>query len=159
MHNGAAGARGMLHLQNYDSATPVYDGNAYTISSTYLDGQLKMYATHPGPLANGAGEPQYYITQLGAYAMTHSLDTFRQGASAYRNGREWTRRQRDAFIANANAVALRQSTESISFNTSGNDSKVSSGLEVESSSSETSADELAPEYDAIVKRRRRQTLC
>ena len=157
MHDGAVGARGMLHLQNYGNTMRVYDGIAYTISSTYLDGQLKMYATHPGPPGSGSSEPQYYMTQLGAYAMTHSLDTFREGAGAYRNGREWAQQQRDDFIAKANAMARRQSTETISFNTSGNDSKVSSAVVEEPSSSETSADELALDNQAIVKRQRRKT--
>ena len=154
MHDGAAGARGMLHLQNYGSATPAYDGNAYTISSTYLDGQLKMYATHPGPSANDAGEPQYYMTQLDTYALTGNINSFRSGVAAYRNAREWTRRQRDDFIADANRVARRQSTGTRSFNTSGNDSKVSSAVVEEPSSSETSADELALDNEAIVKRQR-----
>ena len=157
MHDGAVGARGMLHLQSYGHATPAYDGNAYTIASTYLDGQLKMYATHPGAPADDTSEPQYYMTQLGAYAMTHSVDSFRSGAGAYRNAREWTKQQRDTFIANANDRARNQSTETISFDTSGNDSKVSSAVVEEPSGSETSADELALDNEAVVKRQRRRT--
>ena len=57
MHDGAVRARGILHLQSYGHATPTYDGNAYTIASTYLDGQLKMYATHPGAPADDTSEP------------------------------------------------------------------------------------------------------
>ena len=116
-----------------------------------------MFATHPGPPANDAGEPQYYMTQLGAYAITHSMESFRSGAGAYRNAREWTQQQRDGFIANANGVARRQSTETRSFNTSGNNSKVSSAVVEEPSSSETSADELDLDNNAIVKRQRRRT--
>ena len=159
MHDGAAGARGMLHLQNYGNTTLCFDGNAYTISATYHPGTgtLQMYATHPGPPANGSNEPQYYMTQLGAYAMTHSRDTFREGAGAYRNAREWTQQQRDDHIAKANAVARSQSIESRSFNTSANDSKVSSAVVEQLSSSETSADELALDNKAIVKRQRRAT--
>ena len=157
MHDGAVGARGILRLQNYGNSTMVFDGNAYTVSSTYLDGQLKMYATHPGPAANDAGEPQYYMTQLDTYALTGNMNGFRSGVSAYRNAREWAQQQRDDLIASANCVARRQSTETRSFNTSGNDSKVSSAVVEEPSGSETSADELALDNEAIVKRQRRQT--
>jgi hypothetical protein len=41
--NGALGARAMYKLQSYAAGKPVYDGNAYTITSTYHDGTLKMY--------------------------------------------------------------------------------------------------------------------
>ena len=152
MHAGAVGARGIFHLQNYGNATPVHDGNAYTIASTYHPGTgtLQMYATHPAPPARRGGEPQYYMNQLGAYAMTHAPETFRAGASAYRNAGEWTQQQRDRFIANANAVAQRRSTETRSFSTT-----VSSATAEGSSSSETSADELALDYDTAAKRRRR----
>ena len=42
-YDGALGARGMHSLQSYDQGEPVYDNNTYTITSTYHDGQLKMY--------------------------------------------------------------------------------------------------------------------
>ena len=151
MHAGAVGARGIFHLQNYGNATPVYDGNAYTIASTYHPGTgtLQMYATHPSQPASAGGDPQYYMTQLRAYAMTDTSDSFRHAASAYRNAGEWTQQQRDRFIANANAVAQRRSTETRSFSTT-----VSSATAEGSSSSETSADELALDYDTAAKRRR-----
>ncbi|KAH0592443.1 hypothetical protein MHUMG1_09829 [Metarhizium humberi] len=41
-YNGAHGARAMHALQNYKLAEPTYDGNAYTYSSTYHDGTLKL---------------------------------------------------------------------------------------------------------------------
>jgi hypothetical protein len=48
----------------YGNATLVFHGNPYTISSTYHNGQLKMYATHPALPTNDGGNPQYYVTQL-----------------------------------------------------------------------------------------------
>ena len=99
----------------------------------------------------------YYMTQLDSYGLTGNINSFRKWVAAYRNAREWTQQQRDGFIANANGVARRQSTETRSFNTSGNDSKVSSDAVEEPSSSETSADELAPDYETVVKRQRRRT--
>ncbi len=155
MYDGAVGARGMHTLQNYGTATPVYDNNTYTISSTYHPGTgtLQMYATHPAPPASRGGETQYYTTQLDSYAMTGNMNGFRSGATAYRNGREWAREQRDRFIASANAAAQRPSTETRSLGRD-EDTNVSSDTEEESPNSETSADELALDYKSSVKRQR-----
>ncbi len=155
MYDGAVGARGMHTLQNYGTAAPVYDNNAYTISSTYHPGTgtLQMYATHPAPPASPGGETQYYTTQLNGCFMIGTPDGFRAGASAYRNAREWTTEQRDRFIASANAVAQRHSTETRSLG-GGKDTNVSSDTEEESHNSETSADELALDYKSSTKRRR-----
>ncbi|KJK88389.1 hypothetical protein H633G_07729 [Metarhizium anisopliae BRIP 53284] len=48
-YNGALGARGMLSLQSYGQPEPEYDNKAYTISSIYHGGTLKMYTSHPIP--------------------------------------------------------------------------------------------------------------
>lgn len=80
----------MLQLQNYSQPTLIYDSNAYTVTSTYYLGTstLQMYAIYLRPSVAPTGEPQYYITQLGAYAMTYALDTFRNSALVYRNARD-----------------------------------------------------------------------
>ena len=155
MYDGGVGARSMHKLQNYGNTTPVYDGNAYTLSSTYHDGQMKMYATHPAPPARRGGNLRYYTTQLDTYGMTGNINSFRSGATAYRNAREWTKEQRDRFISDANTVAQRQSTETRSFDEN-EDTDVSSDAEEESDNSETSADELALDHDSFVKRPRRK---
>jgi hypothetical protein len=149
MYDGAIGARSMHKLQNYGNAAPVYDGNAYSIASTYHDGQMKMYATHPAPPARRGGNPRYYTTQLDTYGMTGNINSFRSGATAYRNAREWTEEQRNRFIANANTVALRHSTETRSFDQN-EDTDASSDAEEESDNSETSTD------DSFAKRQRRK---
>lgn len=85
MHNGAYAARAMHSLQNYGSASPVYDGSAYTIGATHHDGQSKLYAIHPVQAADAAMGTEYHMTRLNSYAMTGSVDGFRRGAAAYRN--------------------------------------------------------------------------
>jgi hypothetical protein len=63
----------------------VFDNNAYTVTSIYHGGQLKMYTSHPAqPTSPG------------------NIETFRQGATYYRNARDWTKEQRDEVIRLAN---------------------------------------------------------
>jgi hypothetical protein len=45
-YDGALGARGMQSLQSYGQPEPVYDKSAYTITSIYNDGTLKLYTSH-----------------------------------------------------------------------------------------------------------------
>ena len=101
-YNGALGARAIHALQSYQQERPIYDNNAYTITSTYADGQLKLYTTHLiKPKAPGC-RPEYIMTQLNTWGMTGNPETFRQGASAYRNARDWAKEKRDEFIRLAN---------------------------------------------------------
>ncbi|PPJ53260.1 hypothetical protein CBER1_11823 [Cercospora berteroae] len=102
MQDNAYGARAMFQLQNYGKETPAYDGNAYIIGSSYSDGQLKLYSTHPRQSATG--DTEYHMTQLRAYAMTDTADSFREAAAAYRNARDFAQKQRDRLIAQANAT-------------------------------------------------------
>ncbi|KAE8450302.1 hypothetical protein EG329_006730 [Mollisiaceae sp. DMI_Dod_QoI] len=70
MQDGACGARAMHSLQSYSEGKPVYDGNAYTVTSTYHagTGTLKLYATHPtvGP----ENSPEYHMTQIKGWDLT-----------------------------------------------------------------------------------------
>ncbi|POR36525.1 Uncharacterized protein TPAR_03221 [Tolypocladium paradoxum] len=45
------------------------------------------------------------MTQIKTWGLTGDADTFRQGAAAYRNGRDWAKRQRDDAIKKANERA------------------------------------------------------
>ncbi|ERF69373.1 hypothetical protein EPUS_08645 [Endocarpon pusillum Z07020] len=101
-YDGALGARGMYSLQSYEEDEPVHDNNAYTITSIYSDGQLKMYTSHPTQPTSPEGRPEYCMTQLKGYSMTSDPETFRKGATAYRNARDWTKEQRDEAIKRAN---------------------------------------------------------
>ncbi|KKZ63511.1 hypothetical protein EMCG_02170 [[Emmonsia] crescens] len=42
------------------------------------------------------------MTPLRSFAMTNNPDTFRSGACAYRNARDWAKEQRDELIKSAN---------------------------------------------------------
>jgi hypothetical protein len=77
-YDGALGARGIHSLQSYRQDEPSYGNNAYTLTSIYSDGQLKIYTSHPAQLANPGDQPEYHMNQYGAFAMIHNLETFRQ---------------------------------------------------------------------------------
>lgn len=71
----AYGARGMLKMQSYGQGGDTFDGNAYTLGSTYHSGSgvLTMYAMHPTQPADPAdptAQPEYHTTQLNSLAMT-----------------------------------------------------------------------------------------
>ncbi len=105
--DGAVGARAMHALQNYgETAGPVYDGNAYSFSFIYYAGSgcLLLYAHHPVPMAAGKG-PEYHMTQIDSWAMTGNVDSFRKGATAFRNLREMAKEYRERFIEAANSRA------------------------------------------------------
>jgi hypothetical protein len=42
------------------------------------------------------------MRQLNTWGMTGNIETFRLGATAYRNGRDWAKEQRDEAIRQAN---------------------------------------------------------
>ncbi|KAI1909470.1 hypothetical protein LOZ65_006519 [Ophidiomyces ophidiicola] len=100
-YDGALGARGMHSLRSYQQEA-TYDNNAYTLTSTYHGGQLKMYATHISKPDDPDGRPEFIMTQLRSFALTDTSEAFRQGASAYRNGRDWAKETRDTLIRAAN---------------------------------------------------------
>ncbi|RYP27975.1 hypothetical protein DL767_007440 [Monosporascus sp. MG133] len=106
-YDGALGARGIRSLQRYAGMESESDGKAYTITSIYHGGTLKMYTSHPLPPASPEARPEYVTTQIKAYALNSDADTFRTGARAYRNARDWAKLQRDEAIREANEKVIR----------------------------------------------------
>ncbi|RDL40264.1 uncharacterized protein BP5553_00243 [Venustampulla echinocandica] len=101
-YNGALGARAMHLLQSYKQDQSVYDGDAYTITSTYHagTGTLQIYITHATKLDDGNTE--YHMTQVDSWGLTGSPDSFRRGVTALCNARDWAQEQRDRLILDAN---------------------------------------------------------
>lgn len=122
-YDGALGARGIHSLQLYGQESSTDDNKAYTITSVYHDGTLKMYVSHRIESAHPKGCPEYHMHQLRSFAMTDSLETFKQGAAAYRNARDWTEEQRNEAIETANRTISMIPDESSSID-------VSVGIEV-----------------------------
>ena len=103
--DGALGARGIHKLQTYEQQVPTYDHKAYTISTTYHEGHLKMYAHHLDQ-PNGPGtDVVYYMKRLKCWSLIGDRRNLLEGMTAFRNAEEWTKAQRDAAIEHANVVA------------------------------------------------------
>ena len=102
LYDGTLGARGMHSLQSYKQDEWMFNRQAATVTSIYYGGTLKMYTIHRAPPTNSQGWPEYYMHQLKAWAMTSDVETFRRGATAYRNARDWAKEQRDGAIKQAN---------------------------------------------------------
>ncbi|KND86759.1 hypothetical protein TOPH_08623 [Tolypocladium ophioglossoides CBS 100239] len=111
-YDGAYGVRAMHDLQNFGKTAPAYDGNAYTYSATYHagTGTLQLYAHHVTAPSTADGRPYYHMTQLDGWQMTGNIDSFRRGATAFRNARDMAKQHRDSFIQAANAKAAEAAT-------------------------------------------------
>ncbi|MCJ1394135.1 hypothetical protein MMC18_007013 [Xylographa bjoerkii] len=109
-HDGAIGARAMQSLRSFGQSEPVYDNNAYTISTIYYNGALKMYG-HSVAQPNGPGtRPDYYMHQLRFFVMTDTADSFSQGAITFKNAMDLTEEYRNDAITKGSTKtgALRQ---------------------------------------------------
>ncbi|KAK3943177.1 hypothetical protein QBC46DRAFT_307935 [Diplogelasinospora grovesii] len=63
-HDGAHGARAMHSLQNYGRKVPIYDGNAYTFTSTYMPDLLQVFAHHVTAPTTPGGLPEYHMCTI-----------------------------------------------------------------------------------------------
>jgi hypothetical protein len=143
LYDGALGARGIHQLRSYVDPETATDNNAYTITSTYHGGTgtLTMYTTHPTLSASHGNSVEYRMTQLNSFAMTGNPDSFRQGAAALRNARDWAKEKREALISAANNRVLDNQSSTME---SPADSMVSPSTNgIAQLDSDTSTDELA----------------
>ena len=156
-YDGAVIERGMLELSSYVDPGTVQYNIAHTITSTYHGGTgaLKLYTTHSTPSTNPNRAREYRMTQLNGWDMTGNPDTFRQGATAWRNARGLAKEKREELIAAANAKALNAETPGFESSTQ---SFVSlSSNEPTHPESETSVDELALDINIFVSSNHRTT--
>ncbi|MCJ1468032.1 hypothetical protein MMC07_006658 [Pseudocyphellaria aurata] len=105
-YDGTLGARGIQKFRTFgaEGVGMLYDNKAYTITSTYHRGMLRLYTIHPSS-SNDPEKPVYYMTQLGSFNVLDNQG-FQQGANALRNARDWARTQRDELLAAANCRAV-----------------------------------------------------
>ncbi|KAL2434830.1 hypothetical protein ABEF95_008410 [Exophiala dermatitidis] len=99
---GALGEMGMHSLQSLGQVEPRFHNNAHTITSTYHDGHLKIYTIHVARPTLPGLRREFYMRQLESFSMTGTAAKFQEGASAYRELREWAKETRDEAIRQAN---------------------------------------------------------
>ncbi|KAL8937922.1 MAG: hypothetical protein Q9211_003440 [Gyalolechia sp. 1 TL-2023] len=138
LHDGGLGARGIEAIRNYIDPQTVYDGNAYTITSTYHPtGLLTLYTMHAVEAKGQVYPAEFRMIQVRSFAMTDSPATFREGATWLRNARDLMKEYRDQHIAAANSKVQTTASSGLpSFGTLRSD-------EPPRLESETSADELS----------------
>ena len=102
VYDGALGERGQLSLRLYRRKEVQFDNNAHTITSVYRYPTLSMYTVYA---ARVDGRQEYYTHLIGFWAICGDIQTFRNGAAAFRNLRDWAKEQRDEAIRLANSVA------------------------------------------------------
>ena len=154
-HDGAVGARAMHSLQNYKSAEPKYDGEAYSYSATFHPGTatLQLYAHHlTAPKAPGR-PAEYHMTLLNGFHMTGNVNTFREGAGGFRHLRDRAKTNRDGFIDHANQIARLVPADTPS--TTVTDSRTSLSV-LQEDDSGTSIDDLVAKQ-TTTKRKRHAT--
>ncbi|CZS98380.1 uncharacterized protein RAG0_07158 [Rhynchosporium agropyri] len=95
-YDGALGARAMTSMRQYRQP-PILDHKALSITTAFHDSCLRLYTTHITDLGSEDG-PRYHMTQLRSFAMSDTVETFREGASALRNARDWAMEQREQVI-------------------------------------------------------------
>ncbi|RKL09692.1 hypothetical protein BFJ70_g16629 [Fusarium oxysporum] len=102
LYDVTLGTRDFQSLLSYGATELHYDNKASALAWTYHGGTLKAYASHVLEPSTPEAPPGYAMTQTKGWSLTSDLETFRQGATAYRNGRDWAKNQRDEAIAEAN---------------------------------------------------------
>ena len=117
-YDAALGARSIHALQSYGQKEPLFDGKAYAITSIYHGGQLKLFTSHPTKPPTPGARPEYHMNQIRSFSMTDTPETWRQGATAYRNSIDWAKEQRDDAIRRAHDVVNRITVDSSASNVS-----------------------------------------
>ncbi|KAL5400912.1 hypothetical protein PMIN03_011977 [Paraphaeosphaeria minitans] len=143
-YDGALGARGMASLKLYGQGESGHD-IACAVSSIYHGGTLKMFTSHVKQPSVPGDRPKYHMTQLRSFAMTDTADTFRQGAGAYRNLRDWAKEQRDDQIKQANERAALVETETTEDNEASASASASPALSFVTAASGTEAYTMSQE--------------
>lgn len=105
-YNGALGARAMQNLQDFGRYHRDFDNKAYTITSIYQAGGLKLFTVHPFK-STSSNRTEYCMTRLRAFPMIDNAESYREGLNWYRNALEWAKEQREATIEEANKRAAR----------------------------------------------------
>ncbi|KAL9607367.1 MAG: hypothetical protein Q9167_007713 [Letrouitia subvulpina] len=101
LYDGAFGARAMHHLKSYGNDETI-DENAYTLTTTYVNNKLEIFA-HYITASDNPGRKQHYRTvPIIKKILDEDIEAFRFGVTAFRNARDISEQNRKTFIADAN---------------------------------------------------------
>ena len=123
----AYGARALLEMQSYSNGGHEYDGNAYTIGSTYHYGFLRFYTLYLTQPAEPTGQHTYHKFSIRLFELTQDPETCRDGVTWFSNSRDFAKEVRAAAIAHANQTAPDRN-EGASASTLNNHSSVSTSV-------------------------------
>ena len=70
----------MYKLQLYSASKLVFNNNAYTLSATYYNRNLNMYATYI-TLLGLRGSPKYHTTQIRSFSLNNTKERYLEGAT------------------------------------------------------------------------------
>jgi hypothetical protein len=107
LYSGIHGARAIHALREYVDSDLAYDGNTYTITAILDDMCLALYTVH---ITDSGGSPEFHLNCLKFWAISGSLETFKEAVNAYRNARDFTRQKRRELIDRANSKADREAS-------------------------------------------------
>ena len=105
LHSGIYGARAFHHLQCFlqgEEASPIYDGNAYTIAVVMVGYHMCFYCVAPLSPTDPSRGTNYMMWLVHEIDMKRGYKHFLSGVSAFKNCRDWAHQQRDRLISEAN---------------------------------------------------------
>ena len=126
------GARATHSLQTYGQAEPGFDGNAYTFSSINHGGQLQLYTSHSAQPVIPRGQPDYHVNHIRSFAMCDTAETWRLGATWFRNSMDLAREMRDEAVNGVNDVVNRVPVTTFASNTGARFAFTGTRLELDS---------------------------
>ena len=103
-YDGFFGARAMHALHNYGRTEPQFDGKAYTFTTIYSNGQLRIFTSHPVKPDTPGGQPSYYVNAVRSFSLIDTQETFRDGATWYRNSVDLAEEWRNDGMRRANEI-------------------------------------------------------
>jgi len=102
LYNGAVMARGKLALDSFPGHSPIYHHRAQAFGASWLDGTLKLFATHTRAPTEQRPMPTYHTNLLDGVFMLSTPEAMVQGMTLVRNLRDYASVLRNKAIDETN---------------------------------------------------------
>ena len=103
-YDGTFGARAMHISESLLKERRYWSGNAETISCTFIDGTLKMFACLPFESKHQERPTHYAMTMVDAYNLDATAERCKEGIAAFRNLARWALERRTKRIGDLNTA-------------------------------------------------------